>query len=241
MAIDPRFSLNLSMAPGTIFSGSGGIDKWVSSGKDNIQFTQTVTIAKPSVTANGVYFGGDDTLQSATPKSLDAGAGKFTLEYWASSASVTGALIALCTNASTYASIQIFDHALYMANPGGTAWNVSALSIGALVSGRPTHYAITRGDDGVLRTYQNGVQQASASYTGTLYYNAANISYIATNQNLYPWTGYLSDIRFSLDCLYPGGVAFIPPRPSQSVLPAPAMPPMGAIGAALVTQFDSGD
>lgn len=240
MAIDPRCTLNLSMAPGTFFIDSG-VAKWASS-VGTIQFTQATSFARPAATTNGMYFDGNDTLLSATPKSLDAEAGRFTLEYWQTSSSTAGALIALCANASTYTSIQIFNHALYMANSAGTGWGVNGLSIGTLVSGRLTHYAITRGDDGIVRTYQNGVQQASTSYATALYYNAANTSYIASNLGGSVWSGHISDIRFYLDCLYPGGASFVPPRPSQVTLQPPPMPPMGAISAAvIVAQFDSGD
>lgn len=199
--------------PGAVNSPIGNIASLYGS----FEMMQTNAASKPTLLNDGLSFDGGDTLFMNTPSEVNWGTGPFTVEVWAIAAVSTGAMVAMSANAQTYAGFQIYNHALYMANIGGTAFTVNGLSIGTFSANTWTHIAVSRDLSGVLRTYKNGAFVAQATYTDAPYHSTANLFNLASNRGSFFWTGKLTDFRIYVgQCLYPNGSTFTPPARSGS-------------------------
>ena len=199
--------------PGATNSPIGAIDSFIG----GFTMTQTNAASKPTLALDGVSFDGGDTLAINTPSELNWSTGEFTVEWWAISAAITGAVIAISANPSSYAGFQVYDHALYLANSTGTAFTVSAMSIGSFTANTWTHYAACRDASGVLRTYKNGVFVAQQGFSGSMYHSTSNLFNVASNRGAYFWTGRMTDLKIYVgQCVYPSGTTFNPPTRSGS-------------------------
>lgn len=234
MATNPRLKVELTLNTGTIFVGSGGVEKWVSL-VGGYCFVQDTVAAKPRINWNGLYFDGNDNISMGMNPSLNWESGEFTVEVWAD----TLPYLAFSQNGTGSSALVMFGtNGLYMSSDGAT-WGVSGLSIGS-ASSVMTHYAVVR-DGTTIRTYQGGVQVASITYAAAMYYNSGNTFTIGRYLGSSAITGTMADFRLYHTCLYRGGVAFVPPPCSRyESLPLPSLP-LAFITTALVNQFDSGD
>ncbi len=228
--IDPRLKLELTLNPGTIFVGNGGVEKWVST-DGVLQAIQNTTSAKPRLDFDGATFDGGDALDMPMSNTLNWGSGNFTARLWVKASNLLGVPLIIGVNAGTsVAALMIFNYTLYMAS-NSSSWSIVGLSIGGATTGAWIHYAIV-GDNGTIRTYKNGVQQATGTQP-TMYFSLSDKLSIGARTGAEYFTGKINDISLMIGtCLYPGGTSFNPPPRSQLALPTTPMPPLAAISAA---------
>jgi hypothetical protein len=220
--VDPNLKLELKFNT-TNYTDVGGtvaattndyVRAWKSTVNSHL-FTQSTDSARPQRVSDGILFDGGDTLAIAnTPTDFNFGTSPFTVEYWAYQATGAGALVAISPNSNSYAGFQIYDHALYMANTGGTAFAISGMSIGSLTANTWTHYAVSRDGSSVVRSYKNGVYVAQATLATAMHYLNSLPTNFGSNRGAYFWAGKLADFRIYTSCIYPSGTTFTPPTRS---------------------------
>jgi hypothetical protein len=106
--------------------------------------------------------------------------------------------------------------AFYSTTGGGYLYNEAFqdyggpnLTLSVDSSGAWTHFAIVR-QGSTMRAYKGGVQQGTATYSGTVDLRTTQWGLFAPNNNLHN-TGYYDDLRLtSAVCRYPDGTTFTP-------------------------------
>lgn len=231
---DPNLKLELTLEPGTVFLGNGGVEKWVSLVGGHC-LTQDTVGSKPKLLHDGLYFDGGDTLGGTVPTMNTRTA--WTIEWWQCELSQSG-----------------FQTPFYLYSPATlyVSFNASTVYLSDGVTNTISGAAITRTlnawihtavsfDGTTYRFYRDGVQVASAT-TLLASGNVSSLSLQSFNNGASNWiNGWLNDFRIYHTCLYPGGVTFTPPPRSQLAMPAPSLPPLAAISAAVSSnQFQFG-
>lgn len=222
--IDPRLKLELTLKPGTVFQGNGGVEKWVSSIGGHC-FTQDIVANKPQLQLDGLYFDGGDALSGTIP-TMDTRL-PWTIEWWQYELSQSGwqTPFYLYSPATIYVSfnggtIYLSDGVINTINGAGITRSLNAWI-----------HNTASFDGTTYRFYRGGVQVASST-TLLAAGNVGNLflqSYSGTNNWI---NGRLTDFRLYTSCLYPNGATFTPPPRSQmGVSPVPP-PPLAVISAA---------
>lgn len=216
VAVDPNLKLELKFNQ-TAYTDTGGTTLCVYPGtpsaaswRSNVNginslFAQATSGNRPTVQSDGMYFDGGDNLDMVVSGNWLTG--DFTLECWANSPPMMA--ISQASAAGVAALVLFGANGLYTST-NGSSWAISGMSIGG-ASSAWAHYAIV-GNSATIRSYKDGVQVTSQSYTsGSLYYNASNNHVIGKYFGGSYMTGKMTDIRLYSTCLYPSGTTFTPP------------------------------
>ena len=191
-----------------------------------------ISIAKNRFGGSSMYFNGSgDYVTVPDHPGFDFGAEDFTIEYWEYRlGSGTGSVMCRVRTG------QGVNPWLLGHNESGTLkfymsvdyanWAFGSLSMGSMIQNAWTHYAVVR-QGNTVRTYQNGSQVSTASFTGTLPIGGGSLSIgrYADNSDNY-FHGYLDDIRITRGvCRYPDGTTFsVPVLPYSNVAPTISAP-----------------
>jgi hypothetical protein len=197
-----------------------------------VQGDAKLSIAKNKFGGSSIYFDGNgDYLTVPNHPGFDFGAEDFTIEYWEYRlGSGTGSVMCRVRRE------QGLNPWLLGHNESGTLklymsvdynnWTISGLSMGSMIQNNWTHYAVVR-QGNTVRTYQNGSQVSTASFTGTLPIGGGSLSIgrYADNNTDY-FNGYLDDVRITRGfCRYPDGTTFpVPTLPFSDVAPTITAP-----------------
>lgn len=205
--------------------------------------TQSTAGQYPYLAYDGLSFdGSNDSLSIPAHTDLNWGTGEFTLEFWSYEASATGHYLSFSESTLGYSGILITSARLVYIAISGNTWGVNGLTLGALEANTWLHNAVVRDSGGVVRTYKNGIQQGSISYSSAMIYDPTytfSIGKYVFGPSYYG--GKMTDVRLYHKCLYPGGVPFIPPPRSRPELPLSPPHPMSISFASALNTFDSGD
>jgi hypothetical protein len=197
-----------------------------------VQGDAKLSIAKNKFGGSSIYFDGSgDYLTVPDHPGFDFGDEDFTIEYWEYRlGSGTGSVMCRVRTGQGY-NPWLLGHnesgtlKLYMSVDYAN-WAVSSLSMGSMIQNAWTHYAVVR-QGSTVRTYQNGSQVSTASFTGTLPIGGGSLSIgrYADNSTDY-FNGYLDDVRITRGvCRYPDGTTFsVPALPYSDVAPTITAP-----------------
>ena len=198
-----------------------------------VQGDAKLSIAKNKFGGSSIYFDGSgDYLTVPDHPGFDFGAEDFTIEYWEYRLGGSGTGSVMCrVRTGQGVNPWLLGH-----NESGTLkfymsvdyanWAFGSLSMGSMIQNDWTHYAVVR-QGSTVRTYQNGSQVSTASFTGTLPIGGGSLSIgrYADNSDNY-FHGYLDDIRITRGvCRYPDGTTFsVPALPFSNVAPTITAP-----------------
>ena len=173
-----------------------------------------------------VFFDGSSKLSVPNSADVRLGSNDFTIEAWVKFGNVSGywdTIMGMWDASNTrrtfafqrYKDVGGSNDAklyLYVSTDGGsTNW---ANANGGNLTANVWHHVAGVRDGNTLRVYQNGVEVANASYSGTIYNNTTDALFIGdvesdNNNNM---DGYISNVRLvNGTCLYPSGTTFTPP------------------------------
>ena len=193
---------------------------------DNSRFSRScstvgdtkISVLQSKFGDSSAYFDGSgDYITVANSAGLDFGSGDFTIEYWEYRTDSGDGKSVMCRHNVN----QGYNPFLLGYKSGSTLyayasseyvntqnWDiVSALSMGSVVYNGWTHYAFVR-QGNTFRTYQNGIQIATASSNGSIATGNGPLS-IGRFADSYYYSGYLDDIRITKGiCRYPDGTTF---------------------------------
>ena len=173
-----------------------------------------------------VFFDGTgDKLSVPNSADVRLGSNDFTIEAWVKFGDVSGYWETIIGMYDDSADRRTFTLARYkntgQSNDGDLYLYVStdgASDSGSAHGGNLTinhwHHVAGVRDGNTLRVYQNGVQVATGSYSGTVYNNTTDPLFIGDvesddNKNM---NGFISNVRIcNGHCLYPDGTTFTPP------------------------------
>ena len=173
-----------------------------------------------------VFFDGfGDKLSVPNSADIRLGSNDFTIEAWVKFGDTQGYWDTIIGMYDDSADRRTFTLARYkntgQSNDGDLYLYVStdgASDSGSAHGGNLTinhwHHVAGVRDGNTLRVYQNGVQVATGSYSGTVYNNTTDPLFIGDvesddNKNM---NGFISNVRIcNGHCLYPDGTTFTPP------------------------------
>lgn len=246
---DPNLKLELTLAPGTVFLGNGGVEKWLSLiGGYNIN--QDTVAAKPQLQADGLYFDGGDWLAWTQSFSLGTSS-PLTIEGYfnTSSPATTQRLVGLGqeTNWTPMITVGIAASKLVFRviyAPGGNASYATAITSGTTtISASAWHHFALVIEQTQIKSYLNGVNEAAlarnASWGIAPDTRCQAGAWLSVVTQLEFFVGKMNDIRIYDVAKYTS--SFLPPPRSQCALPSLPVPPIPVIATALINQFDSGD
>jgi hypothetical protein len=169
------------------------------------------TLSPFSQTGWSNYFSSTSDYLSISSGNPIPATGQFTLEAWVFT-STSGGQHLYSQYLSSNGNRIIFGidnssgYKLYFGH--GTAGNVYGATVVPL--NQWNHVAVTRDSSDTLRIFLNGsVDATSTNYTSSIYQGSPRISGAATSPTVYPWLGYISNLKISGTCLYTGN--FTPP------------------------------
>ena len=149
--------------------------------------------------ATSIYFdGSDDTLQlPADHADWDFGSGDFTIDMWIRPMAFGGMFISKHRSGDQSFYAFAYDgniNSYFFTSTGAINLISSVLAVDVW-----THVAIVKSGT-TIKLYQDGVEEASAAFTGSMDYGTAAPVTIGGNGNVTPtqlYTGYIDEIRVS--------------------------------------------
>ena len=150
------------------------------------------------------YFNGTTAyLQFANNSAFDFGSGDFTIEFWMNASTLeTGTLQPIINKGTDYSSEYApFDISrdgtavqLWLGTAGPTWGIVGGATIGTIVIGQWSHFAVTRSGT-TFKAFQNGVQTWTTTSSLALLVSTFPLRLSATSNAGSFFNGYLSNVR----------------------------------------------
>jgi len=247
--IDPSLKLELTLNPGTLFLGNGGIEKWLSPIGGHI-FIQDTVANKPQLRADGLSFDSADILTPLSDSNifnLGLSSAPFTFNFWLNTADTSFALFGRWGGLDGWDGTTGWQYFITY-SAGSFQWNwwngsaQSQIIFAVTLADSIWHHIEMAFDGSTTRVYIDGLYKAALT---AAYGKPSSATGFGVGQRRVgepaSFVRLLADIRIYNTCLHTTIGFFVPPMRSQFGLSMPPAPPIAFIPTALINQFDSGD
>jgi hypothetical protein len=205
--LDPQFNYVTMLLHGDGTNGAQN-NTFLDGSTNNFTITRSGNTTQGSFSPYGSnwsnnFNGTTAYLQVANNAAFDFGSGDFTIEFWMNASTLeTGTLQPIINKgtdyASEYAPFDISregtDVKLWLGTAGPTWGIVGGASIGTIVIGQWSHFAVTRSGT-TFKAFQNGVQTWTTTSSDALLVNTFPLRLAATSNAGSFFNGYLSNVR----------------------------------------------
>lgn len=162
------------------------------------------TAQKMFGTSSAYFDGAGDFLSIASSSSLDLGTGDFTIEAFVRASSIGGEKTLIAKRPGGSATQRAWVE-VWMSSAGAievgiasnsSTWGLRLSSSSVIPLNDWVHVAVVR-ESGTVTLYMKGVAAASGTYAGVVHFDSAALYIGSETPSLYPWHGYIDEIRIT--------------------------------------------